>query len=92
MLIIANSIGVENGLVGVPNRIKILPVGMVESQKGDFFVDKESFLLMKEDIQNHGVDVVVDYEHQTLKDCQAPASGWVKDLAYTPEAIVAKVE
>ena len=92
MLIIANSIGVENGLTGIPNKIKILPVGMVESQKGDFFVDKESFLLMKEDMQNHGVDVVIDYEHQTLKDCQAPASGWVKDLTYTPDAIVAKVE
>lgn len=93
MLMIANSVGVESGRFrGVPNEIKILPVGMVESQKGNFYVDQESYSLMKEDMESHGVDIVIDYEHQTLKDCQAPAGGWVKKLEYTPEAIVAKVE
>ena len=43
-------------------------------------------------MQRRGIDIVIDYEHQTLKDVQAPAGGWVKDLIYTPEAIVAKVE
>ncbi len=93
MLIIANSVGVESGRIrGVPNEIKILPVGMVKSQKGNFYVDKESYALMKEDMESHGVDIVIDYEHQTLKDCQAPASGWIKKLEYTPDAIIAKVE
>ncbi|MDE7205308.1 MAG: phage protease [Lachnospiraceae bacterium] len=93
MLIIANSVGVESGRFhSVPNEIKILPVGMVKSQKGDFYVDEESYSLMKEDMESHGVDIVIDYEHQTLKDCQAPAGGWIKKLEYTPDAIVAKVE
>ena len=93
MLIIANSVGVGSGKFrSVPNEIKILPVGMVKSKKGDFYVDKESYSLMKEDMESHGVDIVIDYEHQTLKDCQAPASGWIKKLEYTPDAIVAKVE
>lgn len=93
MLVIANSIGIESGRIrGVPNEIKILPVGMVKSQKGNFYVDKESYALMREDMESHGVDIVIDYEHQTLKDCQAPASGWIKKLEYTPDAIVAKVE
>lgn len=93
MLVIANSVGVESGRIrGVPNEIKILPVGMVKSQKGNFYVDKESYALMKEDMESHGVDIVIDYEHQTLKDCQAPAGGWIKKLEYTPDAIVAKVE
>lgn len=93
MLVIANSVGVESGRIrGVPNEIKILPVGMVKSQKGNFYVDKESYALMKEDMESHGVDIVIDYEHQTLKDCQAPASGWIKKLEYTTDAIVAKVE
>ena len=47
---------------------------------------------MKAEMQRRGIDIVIDYEHQTLKDVQAPAGGWVKDLIYTPEAIVAKVE
>lgn len=93
MLLIANSVGVESGKFrSVPNEIRILPVGMVKSQKGNFYVDEESYSLMKEDMESHGVDIVIDYEHQTLRDCQAPAGGWIKKLEYTPDAIVAKVE
>lgn len=75
-----------------PSRIKILPVGRVSSEKGDFAVDKESFNTMKAEMQRRGIDIVIDYEHQTLMDVQAPAAGWVKELYYTPEAVVAKVE
>lgn len=93
MILIANSVNVGSGRFrSVPNEIKILPVGTVKSQKGNFYVDRESYSLMKEDMESHGVDIVIDYEHQTLKDCQAPAGGWVKKLEYTPDAIVAKVE
>ena len=77
---------------GYPDMVKILPVGKVNSEKGDFIVDMESFQAMKAEMQRRGIDIVIDYEHQTLKDVQAPAGGWVKDLVYTPEAIVAKVE
>ena len=28
-------------------------------------------------IAKRGVDLVVDYEHQTLKGCEAPAAGWL---------------
>lgn len=75
-----------------PKEVKILPVGTVNSEKGDFIVDQESYKEMKAEMQRRGIDIVIDYEHQTLKDVQAPAGGWVKDLIYTPEAIVAKVE
>ena len=75
-----------------PDQVKILPVGVVSSEKGNFIVDKESFQFMKAEMKRRGIDIVVDYEHQTLKDCQAPAGGWVKELIYTPDAIVAKVE
>lgn len=75
-----------------PEEVKILPIGTVNSEKGDFIVDQESYKQMKAEMQRRGIDIVIDYEHQTLKDVQAPAGGWVKDLIYTPEAIVAKVE
>lgn len=77
---------------GVPNAIKILPLGAVSSQKGDFVVDGESFRLMRDQIASRGVDVVIDYEHQTLKDDQAPAGGWIKEIILTDDAIMAKVE
>lgn len=75
-----------------PDIIKILPVGNVSSEKGNFIVDKESFQLMKAEMERRGIDIVIDYEHQTLDNVQAPAGGWVKELVYTDEAIMAKVE
>ena len=81
-----------NDIGQCPEEVKILPIGTVNSEKGDFIVDHESYKEMKAEMQRRGIDIVIDYEHQTLKDVQAPAGGWVKDLIYTPEAIVAKVE
>ena len=36
------------GVVGVPKEMKILPLGLVHSQKGDFRVDDESVELIKQ--------------------------------------------
>lgn len=77
---------------GVPEKIKILPFGNVKSQKGDFIVDDESFKEIRNHFKNRGLDVVIDYEHQTLEDVQAPAGGWIKDIEKEGDAIVAKVE
>ena len=38
--------GEEIELSGVPTEIKILPLGVVHSQRGDFVVDDESFGLI----------------------------------------------
>lgn len=77
---------------GVPEEIKILPMGYVHSQKGDFMVDDQSFELMQKQFKGRGLDLVIDYEHQTLADVQAPAAGWIKELKKGPDAIIAKVE
>lgn len=88
MLWIANTVDVSD----IPNEVKILPLGNVHSQKGDFTVDDESFHLILEQFQGRNLDLVIDYEHQTLKDVQAPAGGWIKELFKTNDAIMAKVE
>ena len=82
--------GVE--LSGVPKEIKILPLGRVHSQKGDFNVDEESFELIRKQFKDRKLDLVIDYEHQTLADVQAPAGGWIKDLYKGEDAIIAKVK
>lgn len=74
------------------DEIKILPLGLVKSQKGEFIVDEESLKLMKEHFVGRGLDIVVDYEHQTLENVQAPAGGWIKDFYIKDNSIVAKVE
>lgn len=75
-----------------PEIIAVLPMGHVVSSKGEFDVDAESFQLMKEKIKQRGVDLVVDYEHQTLAGVQAPAAGWVKDLILDNGNINAKID
>lgn len=84
--------GGDVDVTGAPEIISVLPLGHVVSQKGEFDVDEESFRAMKAQIAQHGVDLVVDYEHQTLKGVQAPAAGWVKELMLKDGHIQARVE
>lgn len=79
-------------LEGAPETITVLPLGHVVSSKGEFDVDEGSFQAMKAQIAQRGVDLVVDYEHQTLKGVEAPAAGWVKELKLEGGNIVAVVE
>lgn len=76
----------------LPEWIKIVPLGKVKSTKGDFIVDQESLKAMSKHMSERNLDIVVDYEHQTLKDVQAPAGGWIKELRLGTDAIEAKVE
>ena len=78
--------GGEVDVGGAPEVISVLPFGHVVSQKGEFDVDEESLAAMKEQIAQRGVDLVVDYEHQT------PAAGWVKELFAEDGHIKARVE
>ncbi|MGN0710503.1 MAG: phage protease [Anaerovoracaceae bacterium] len=79
-------------IANAPEEIKILPLGVVHSQKGDFLVDEKSFQMIQKEFKERKLDKVVDYEHQTLKDVQAPAAGWIKELRMDTDAVVAKVE
>lgn len=79
----------------VPEEVKICPIGHVESTKGSFTVDEDSLHSMKAAITSRGLQIVIDYEHQTLQDVQAPAAGWIRNadsLQIKDGAIVAKVE
>ena len=76
---------------GIPEEVKLLPLGHVHSQKGDFLVDDESVELIQKQFKNRKVDLVIDYEHQTLKDVQAPAGGWIEDIYKGKDAVIAKV-
>lgn len=84
--------GEPTDISGVPEEIKILPLGMVTSQKGDFIVDAKSFEMMLQEFNRRKMDKVIDYEHQTLKDVQAPAAGWIKELRLSDDAVIAKVD
>lgn len=61
--------------------------------EGKFLVDARGFVAVQEQIARRGLDVVFDYEHQSLNGGKAPAAGWAKDWRYTPDVgIEAKIE
>ncbi|MGI6542960.1 MAG: phage protease [Limnochordia bacterium] len=64
----------------LPREIQILPRGWVRSAKGDFLVDDEAIRELMAQAAQRKNDVVVDYEHQTLLDVEAPAAAWIKGL------------
>jgi len=70
----------------VPERILLAPWGGVESTNGSFMVDEESVRLAVAAFDEHGTDLPIDYEHQTLggpyasPNGQAPAAGWIKRI------------
>lgn len=72
--------------------IKIMPLGEVKTTKGNFYVDEQSVNEMKEYFKKRGLDIVVDYEHQSLSDKKALAGGWIKDFYIKDNCVVAKVE
>jgi len=44
------------------------------------------------DFEARGVDLVIDYEHQSLKGDRAPAAGWIKHLEARADGLWARVE
>lgn len=68
----------------VPSRVLLTPWGSVESTNGSFIVDEEAVGLTLQAFEEHGTDLPIDYEHQTLggsyssPNGQAPAAGWIK--------------
>ena len=79
-------------LSGVPEGIRVLPKGHVSSTKGDFEVDDRDIAGIIRQFKARRLDLVIDYEHQTLSDVQAPAAGWIKDLYPGEDALMARVE
>ena len=78
----------------LPEWILLLPLGRVElvDRPEPLEVDPESLAAMVKAFRSRGVDVVIDYEHQSLQGRQAPAAGWVKDLEAREDGLWARVE
>jgi phage I-like protein len=75
----------------LPEWIRLLPLGQVDGRP-PFEVDRESLETMVEAFNSRGVDLVVDYEHQSLNGGRAPAAGWIKELAAQEDGLWARVE
>jgi phage I-like protein len=78
----------------LPEWLRLLPLGQVNLVDGrpPFEVDPESLAELVQAFSGRGTDLVIDYEHQSLKGGQAPAAGWIKDLEVREDGLWAKVE
>ena len=74
----------------IPGRVLLSPWGRIETTNGGFVVDEESATLVRRAFDQHGTDLPIDYEHQTLGGAyaspngQAPAAGWIKAIEAEP--------
>lgn len=78
-----------------PDSFVLFKAGWNELEDGlRYFVDKESYDLISAYWHKRGLDIVIDYEHQTLSGGQAPAAGWINpELVWDPQrGIIASVK
>jgi phage I-like protein len=78
----------------LPEWIRVLPRGTVElsDHREPFLVDEVSLMSMVAEFRSRGVDLVIDYEHQSLQGERAPAAGWIKELEARSDGLWARVE
>jgi len=66
---------------GAPDTFQVLPYGQIDIEgEPPAFLDDEGMDSIIANFERRGNRMVVDYEHQTLKDVQAPASGWISQM------------
>lgn len=70
-------------MTGAPTEFQLLPWGKIEISGDEpvYLYDQEAAALIEE-FKKRGNDMVIDYEHQTMQDVQAPAAGWIKRLVW----------
>jgi phage I-like protein len=78
----------------LPEWIRVLPLGKVElaDSREPLEVDAAALDAMVAAFQAQGVDLVIDYEHQSLQGERAPAAGWIKNLEARSDGLWAQVE
>lgn len=78
----------------VPGWIRLLPRGEVPLGDGrePLCVDDQALAAMVAHFEERGLDLVVDYEHQSLTGLKAPAAGWIKELAAREDGLWARVQ
>lgn len=69
-----------DGPAQVPDWVRIIPAGRTETTKGLLVLDEGSWPQILRHMERRGVDIVVDYEHNsTVEGAEAPAAGWIRN-------------
>jgi len=71
---------VSSALRDSPTEVQVIPFGRHETDKGSFVLDETAVGSVISDFRSRKNQMVIDYEHQTLRGGVAPAAGWIKGL------------
>lgn len=90
----ANAVEVRaNGKAEAPDQVMLLRRGQSDTVDGLVYqVDEVAMKAMILAFQENKLDVVIDYDHQSLKGDRAPAAGWIKGLEAREDGLWASVE
>lgn len=74
--------------------IRIVPLGRVElrDSRKPFDVTPADLKTIIEKFQADNIHLVVDYQHQSLGDGEAPAAGWIQDLEARADGLYSRVK
>ncbi len=61
-------------------------------EKGPFKLTLQDLQQIKDNFDRMRIDIVADFEHASLWDSKAPATGWIKELYIKDEELWAKVK
>jgi phage I-like protein/cation transport regulator ChaB len=66
---------------GAPSEFQLLPMGEIKIRgEAPAYLDPQGIGSIMRAFKEIGNDMVIDYEHQTLADKEAPAAGWIKNF------------
>ncbi len=87
--LIANASGEDKKL----NEIKVAIVGKWKGHnRGEYAITPKDMEEMVQNFKNQKLDTPCDYDHSTIYNDSAPASGWIKELYIKENELWAKVE
>lgn len=93
---IARAAGATEIAAEAPEWVHLLPAGVVQARDGRELWQLSDPAAVVAATRARGMDLVVDYEHQTdraEKNGQpAPAAGWLRDLEARPDGIWGRIE
>lgn len=70
-------------LSGAPVEFQVLPEGKIEIEgEAPAHIDEVAAREVIAAFKARGNDMVIDYEHQSIQEGQAPAAGWIRDLIW----------
>lgn len=93
---ILDGVAFDDAGAGAPAEFLVLKFGRTAfvkgGERGEIDFTPEDAARVVAAFRSEGRDLVVDYDHQTMRGGEAPAAGWIRSLEAGPAGLVCRVE